>query len=206
MPGLDYLDQSADPRDDSYFNGLTSAVVEIGGMVGGGALANQYARRKATMNKPGVATYNKARLAYAGKMSNPSYAQMAAQSPLLNPDRVRGLINQKHSGTLARRAAVKDWKKMSSTLGKASTVYGLFTATVMGWQIGSELVRGSRAFAESSDDIAQRRRMDGLYSGNDEYFDSRAAFTQRQRALQVIHNSQLSTRAALGSEAGFLHY
>ena len=33
----------------------------------------------------------------------------------------------------------------------------------------------------------------------------RAAFTQRQRSLQAIYSSQTSTRAAIGSEAMFLH-
>ena len=37
------------------------------------------------------------------------------------------------------------------------------------------------------------------------YYDSRAAATMRQRAIQVIHNSQLSTRAAFGNEASYMH-
>lgn len=37
------------------------------------------------------------------------------------------------------------------------------------------------------------------------FHDTRAARTQRQRAIQAIHNSQLTTRAALGNEAAFLH-
>jgi hypothetical protein len=47
----------------------------------------------------------------------------------------------------------------------------------------------------------------GNNAGYDEtaFFDTRAAFTQRQRALMVIHNSQLSNRAAFGQEASFLH-
>jgi hypothetical protein len=36
--------------------------------------------------------------------------------------------------------------------------------------------------------------------------DTATAFTQRQRAIQAIHNTQLSTRAALGNEASFMHY
>ncbi len=34
--------------------------------------------------------------------------------------------------------------------------------------------------------------------------DTRSAFTQRQRAIQAIHNTQLSTRAALGNEAAYM--
>lgn len=37
------------------------------------------------------------------------------------------------------------------------------------------------------------------------FVDTRFAQTQRQRAIQAIHNTQLSTRAALGNEAAFVH-
>jgi hypothetical protein len=36
-------------------------------------------------------------------------------------------------------------------------------------------------------------------------FDTRHAQTQRMRSIQAIHNTQLSTRAAMGNEAAFLH-
>lgn len=35
--------------------------------------------------------------------------------------------------------------------------------------------------------------------------DTRHAQTQRMRSIQAIHNSQLSTRAAMGNEAAFMH-
>ena len=37
------------------------------------------------------------------------------------------------------------------------------------------------------------------------FADTRASFTQRQRAMQAIHNSQMNTRAAMGNEATFMH-
>jgi len=37
------------------------------------------------------------------------------------------------------------------------------------------------------------------------FADTRASYTQRQQAIQTIHNSQLTTRAALGNEAAFIH-
>ncbi len=223
MPGLDYLESSGDPRDGGYFDGMTSAVAEFGVGIGGSWALNRFAKNRANANKRGVQSYKKARERIGKQISTPGYlsdmADRAGRNPNVsprerfrlreiadNPDLLRQANDKKYSAVLGRRQGVKDLRKMSSTLSKASVVYGLFTAAVMGWQLGSEIVRGSRSFAESSDDVAQRRRMGGLYNGNDEYFDSRAAFTQRQRALQVIHNSQLSTRAALGSEAGFLHY
>lgn len=145
--------------------------------------------------------------AFTGPLAPGQTANSAELNMLRNDiQNPRQRVDRKYAGLADSRRSVKDLRKMSRTLSKAATVFGLFSAGVMGWQMGSELVRGSRAFAESTDDIAARRRSGGMYNGNDEYFDSRAAFTQRQRALQVIHNSQLSTRAAMGSEAGFLHY
>lgn len=38
------------------------------------------------------------------------------------------------------------------------------------------------------------------------FIDTRTARSQRERALQAIHNSQLTTRAVLGNEAAQLHY
>lgn len=37
------------------------------------------------------------------------------------------------------------------------------------------------------------------------WVDTRIAYTQRQRAIQAIHNSMLTSRAALGNEASFMH-
>lgn len=37
------------------------------------------------------------------------------------------------------------------------------------------------------------------------YYDPRGAYTQRQRAIAAIHDSQLTTRAAIGGEASFMH-
>ena len=37
------------------------------------------------------------------------------------------------------------------------------------------------------------------------YVDTQEAYTQRQAALQAIHNSQLTTRAVIGNEAAMMH-
>jgi len=37
------------------------------------------------------------------------------------------------------------------------------------------------------------------------FANTRASYTQRQRAMQAIHNSQMNTRAAMGNEATFMH-
>ena len=38
-----------------------------------------------------------------------------------------------------------------------------------------------------------------------QYILPRQAYTQRQKALQAIHSSQMTTRSALGQEASYCH-
>ena len=74
---------------------------------------------------------------------------------------------------------------------------------VGGLYFGAQMVQGL-ASAISEWEPAPARGPE-LEFGNDNFYMPRAATTQRMRALQSIHNSQLTTRAALGNEATFLH-
>lgn len=67
---------------------------------------------------------------------------------------------------------------------------------VMLFDIGASLVRPGITR------IQQRDRA-GLI--NEMYQDSAAAYTQRARAIQAIHQSQMSLRPVLGNEAQYLH-
>ena len=68
----------------------------------------------------------------------------------------------------------------------------------MGVDLGEAAVGGIMNYR------TQSRRVK-LETGPGFFNDTRAAHTQRQRAIQAIHNSQMTTRAALGNEASFLH-
>jgi hypothetical protein len=79
---------------------------------------------------------------------------------------------------------------------------------ILGWtgiaQIGYAIGK-SAVTAFTDNERSERDRYREQYD-QDTYYDTRAAYTQRQRALQVIHNSRLSLRPVLGNESSYLHY
>ena len=74
----------------------------------------------------------------------------------------------------------------------------------MGFSAASSAIQGIESF--SYERRARLQNEGGLSADLGEGFaDTRASFTQRQRAMQAIHNSQMNTRAAMGNEATFMH-
>lgn len=74
----------------------------------------------------------------------------------------------------------------------------------MGFSAASSAIQGIESF--SYERRAAIANEGGLSADLGEGFaDTRASFTQRQRAMQAIHNSQMNTRAAMGNEATFMH-
>ena len=87
------------------------------------------------------------------------------------------------------------WKMASMRLGYVSMA-------AFGFSLFDSLVGSTGQYAKTK---RYNPSMDNGGYSEQSYFDSRAAFTQRQRALMVIHNSQMSNRAAFGNEASFMH-
>ena len=75
---------------------------------------------------------------------------------------------------------------------------GMAEIIKLGADLGGMAVDAVMSYRSAPKDIK-------LSTGPGFFSDTRAAQTQRQRAIQAIHNSQLTTRAALGNEAAFLH-
>ena len=74
----------------------------------------------------------------------------------------------------------------------------------MGFSAASSAIQGIESF--SYERRARLQGEGGLSADLGEGFaDTRASFTQRQRTMQAIHNSQMNTRAAMGNEATFMH-
>lgn len=186
MPGLDYLGTPYDPREGQYSQSILAPLVFEAGVLGVGKWGlDKYIKNRG-------AAYTKA----LGKelTSGPSqYYHTAARS-------VAKKATLTELGT-----DFKQLKSLSSSMGMASKVFGYFGIGLLGYQATKMLLTTSRSFAMGTEELNQARYQN-LYNGGDEYFDSRAAMTQRQRALQIIHNSQMSTRASFGSESGYLHY
>lgn len=195
MPGLDYLSESYDPREDNYYNsGLKQLAIDTALPWAAKHAATGYGKLIA----PKESILNTYKSGLSGlKSMDPSLRVMAkvqnAEFVTARNAVLGARINQMKATGLAR------------TLGRYGKVASVAGAVMMGWQLGKGLLSLSDAFNDTPEGIAARRRK-SLYNGGEEYFDSRAAFTQRQRALQVIHNSQMSTRAAFQDEASFLHY
>lgn len=81
------------------------------------------------------------------------------------------------------------------------------------------LVRGARGIALGYAALTAAQLMEGIITPGlsrsaeisnsnqvgPEMMDSSIAYTQRQRALMAIHDSQLTTRGVIGQEAGYFH-
>ena len=72
-----------------------------------------------------------------------------------------------------------------------------------GVSFGLTLARGALDWASSISTVSAEP-FRGAPGGEPMYFGG-AAYTQRQRALAAIHNSQLTTRAIFGNEASYVH-
>lgn len=90
--------------------------------------------------------------------------------------------------------------KMTSRAGLTIGVRSAWTALNFGLGLAAGRGIGSMiANYESHKDNDIQLESGGHFA------DTQGSFTQRQRSLEVIHNSQLTTRSALGNEASFLH-
>ena len=106
------------------------------------------------------------------------------------------------SNPLQRKINALEAKRAKNIkLGKQFGRFGAFALGAWGFSIGSSI------FNSITSPIKNERieRPQVSAYADSAFFDSRAAFTQRQRALMVIHNSQMSTRAAFGNESSFMH-
>ena len=97
----------------------------------------------------------------------------------------------------ALRTEYKDWKSKFSKGRGVFKAAGWATLISMGVDLAVEAsTPGVSKVAAKQDErfMMQQQRM-----------DSPAAFTMRQRAIEAIHNSMMSTRNVMGNEAQFMH-
>jgi len=201
MPGLDYLGESYDPRSESYFgfNSFKPLAVELGAQFGASYLLKKNFTKKGLIylakgsNKEYMSALDEARV-FTGASST------AEAGTFSDFNRIKQNVHKKTVREVSRRS-----RKFAKTLDKANKAFGVVGLGILAYQGTKYLFTSSRAFSMGTEEY-EKSRYRNLYSGGDEYFDSRAAMTQRQRAIQVIHNSQMSTRAAFGNEASYMHY
>lgn len=92
----------------------------------------------------------------------------------------------------------------SKKLTSAANIFGWTSMARMAFSGTSSALRSGGAFRTTKEELAKQNF--NSMNDQDTYYDTRAAYTQRQRALQVIHNSRLSLKPMLGSESNYLHY
>lgn len=98
----------------------------------------------------------------------------------------------------AMNSSTKRLSLMSSGLKRAIGVVTFFELM----DVGVQLMTGQGRPGVSR--AAQQREQ--AYADDELMMDTRTAYTQRQRAIQAIHDSQLSVgRAIIGQEASYLH-
>lgn len=74
-----------------------------------------------------------------------------------------------------------------------------------GVSFGLTLAKGAVEWASSINTISAEPFQGRSAPGAAPIYFGGAAYTQRQRALSAIHNSQLTTRAIFGNEAAYVH-
>ena len=137
----------------------------------------------------------KAKLRAAGVRTGQSWgAGIDTPSPLHESKRIK-------KDFLTSKAAGQGTLKFGKHLQSIGRGIGGIGLAIGGLNLGKSLAGIGENFRQRKDEM--NSMSDPMYES--EFMDSGGAFTQRQRAIQVIHNSQLSTRAALGNEARYLH-
>lgn len=197
MPGLDYLGESpyeSRMEKNAFYNPFMLFGFDIGLSVGGSVL-NKSASKMGELVSNALVPYE------------PKFAAMSAKAKPLqgskifrHPTEAGRYLNvaEENIGKFKWRAA---YGKRMKRIAKAFGIVGMFQ---FGYDIASILSTVGESTKMSRDQIVNTSN--DIVRDQDRYLDSRAAFTQRQRALQVIHNSRLSLRPMLGNEANYLHY
>jgi hypothetical protein len=183
MPGTDYLTEYDEPHEVAPYNNFPLML--------GGELGMRYKK-----------SWEKGKLKKLKNLGPDTLAEEHLGSPQWSRPGSRSggrtwsgpaPINNKRKKVLD---AIKSANRFRRLFGMAAAV-----------QVGMGAANLAGSFAKSqraSETELESNRHNAFYEQNS-YQDSRAAFTQRQRALQVIHNSRLSLKPALGSEASYLH-
>lgn len=114
-----------------------------------------------------------------------------------------------HSGQFSQGARNTMVMRADRVFGEASEmlknarVFGAgekLMAGIGGFSITSSMLVGASGLGERNIPYPEKELMQ-----TQQMFMPRMAYTQRQRAIQAIHQSQMTTRSALGNEAMYMH-
>lgn len=95
------------------------------------------------------------------------------------------------------KASYRSWKRTGKSLSNLGWLAGTISLVDLAIGLGSSMANPI---------VGRDMSMDQAYAGNELMLDTRTAYTQRQRSLMAIHDSQLSVgRALIGQESQYLH-
>lgn len=190
---MDYNDSTPRTHDNLYNNVWKDIGLTAGSGIGGWAARG----RGASIHKKGFSLMNKGMDSLA---DNPAQASGRFGPATKGTAGAKSTIARGAEKRITGRSVAKFGKKLTSI----SNVFGWATMAYMGANLASSALRSGQAFRTTKEE-AEKANFNSM---NDQgtYYDTRAAYTQRQRALQVIHNSRLSLKPMLGAESNYLHY
>jgi len=114
-----------------------------------------------------------------------------------------GPTKARHAANVKHRWAISRSRADSLKFGRGLRSIGWFAAIAgladLGFSVASAMARPG-----VSREAQERDRE--MLSNSEGMLDTRMAFTQRQRAIQAIHDSQISVgRSMIGQESSYLH-
>ena len=190
---MDYQDSTPRTHDNLYNNIWKDIGLTVGsGLVGWGARSagSSIKKKGSELKNEGMDILDKNPGQEAGKMGPE------------NPKRQEG--RDKVSRGIQKRVTGRSLAGFGRKLTSISNIFGWSTMALMGAKMAGSALRSGQAFRTTKEEVA-KANYSSMYD-QDTYYDTRAAYTQRQRALQVIHNSRLSLKPMLGAESNYLHY
>lgn len=222
-----YQSAYASPQDHSWYHFSTGNILaDLGLWIGGESTISAIAGQGGALSQQGSIgehfgigrfldpKFNMLRTGQAyghGAMSGQSISQYFKNGRLnlfkisADAHRGTGLFKSAAGTTGSERLASVIGRKAATRVGVGALLkLGVRSAfTAMNFGLGLSLGRGIGEIIANYE--TSHPRYDLTLESGGFFADTRASFTQRQRAIQTIHNSQLTTRAALGGEASFVH-
>tara|TARA_R110002074_G_scaffold402324_1_gene607017 strand:+ start:50861 stop:51487 length:627 start_codon:yes stop_codon:yes gene_type:complete len=200
-----FMSPSGGNMDNSLQFGMESIGIEIGA-----ALSSKYVwnpLQKRDIKGEVERSYN----ARDRSNINKNYYQMGRKNSLPRSSATARLWRNRQHANAATSARWADHKssreRMKTNIGNIKSKYSKlkFGARAIGWGYVA-LAAASIAEAAATPGLSvSAERNNAETMGMAPPLDSSQAYTQRQRALMAIHDSQLGIRNVIGAEAGYLH-
>lgn len=178
--------------------GLAARQAELAAKLGGESFA---ARRSVAQQARTIQGTTYTHKQYSGQYTKAQARRMAVSSSA-GSQSMRVAASRSASAAAATSTSKFYAARGKSLIRSGRLLMGATLFTTM-YELGKSAVGAGQNFRKTKEELAQARNK--VYD-EDTFSDSRAAFTQRQRAIQVIHNSQMGVRSAMGSEASYLHF